>query len=120
MALQRGTHKYPTDSTFTANCSNGCGAWMGPARSGAPEGIDPHGACPKAKPFVARPSFTLPGLGWAVFDTAQGWCMRFPDGREDWPTPRERQIILAFRDYAERTQPGRTEPPQTSPSDAEK
>jgi hypothetical protein len=49
-----------------------------------------------------RPSFTLPGLEWEVFDTAQGWCMRFPDGHVDWPTPRERQIVIAFRDSVER------------------
>lgn len=39
---------------------------------------------------------TLPGLEWQILDTLQGWVFRFPDGRFDWPTPRERQIMEAF------------------------
>lgn len=48
--LQMGGHFYPRAPFATSNCQNGCGAWMGPARSGAPEDsdIDPHGACPLA------------------------------------------------------------------------
>ncbi len=48
-AEQEG-HIYPGGEDFTSDCSNGCGAWMGPTRSGGPKGIDPFGSCPKAPP----------------------------------------------------------------------
>jgi hypothetical protein len=35
---------------WTSDCSNGCGCWMGPARSGGPDGVDPFGPCPAARP----------------------------------------------------------------------
>lgn len=38
----------------------------------------------------------LPILGWELFETKEGICIRLPDGRVSWPEPRERQIILAF------------------------
>lgn len=50
------SHKYPgapghnpddPGDCFTSNCEYGCGAWCGPSRSGAPDGIDPFGNCPK-------------------------------------------------------------------------
>lgn len=31
---------------YTSDCSNGCGCWAGPSRSGGPDGIDPFGECP--------------------------------------------------------------------------
>jgi hypothetical protein len=47
-----GHHTYPgiANGTFvrTSDCDNGCGAWMGSSRSGAPEGVDPFGPCPKS------------------------------------------------------------------------
>jgi len=39
---------------------------------------------------------TIPVLNWKIVNTLQGPCFEFPDGRHDWPTPRERQIIEAF------------------------
>lgn len=41
-----GGHDYG-EITHRKDCGFGCGAWMGSSRSGAPEGIDPFGACPK-------------------------------------------------------------------------
>jgi hypothetical protein len=43
-----GGHIY--DEQGTSDCANGCGCWAGPSRSGGPEGVDPLGACPNAKP----------------------------------------------------------------------
>lgn len=47
-----GHHAYPGivngEFSKTSNCENGCGAWMGGSRSGAPEGVDAFGACPKS------------------------------------------------------------------------
>lgn len=40
-----GGHKY--DEHGTSDCGFNCGAWAGPFRSGAPDGIDPLGSCPK-------------------------------------------------------------------------
>jgi len=34
-------------NSHTKDCAYGCGAWMGGTRSGAPEGIDTFGLCPK-------------------------------------------------------------------------
>jgi hypothetical protein len=55
-------HFYPgaqDEFEFTSDCAHGCGAWMGSTRSGAPEGIDPFGRCPKAtERFQLK--FTLP------------------------------------------------------------
>jgi len=44
--IKVGGHVYDADGT--SDCHNGCGCWMGPYRSGGPEGIDPAGACPNA------------------------------------------------------------------------
>jgi hypothetical protein len=54
-------HKYDSDGTFTVDCAYGCGCWMGPSRSGGPDGLDPFGECPKAPDlpeglFVVDPS----------------------------------------------------------------
>lgn len=43
------SHRYP-DPDGTSNCTHGCGCWMGPYRSGGPDGVDPFGECPKAPP----------------------------------------------------------------------
>lgn len=42
---------------FTSDCAYGCGAWMGSTRSGAPDGTDPFGECPKA-PKTATPDLS--------------------------------------------------------------
>lgn len=47
-----GDHDYPGVSKdgewhFTSDCRHKCSAWMGSCRSGADDGIDPFGACPK-------------------------------------------------------------------------
>lgn len=42
-------HNYP-DGSGTSDCTNGCGCWMGSARSGGPNGVDPFGPCPQAPP----------------------------------------------------------------------
>lgn len=44
-----GGHWYPSVEAEqgTSDCVRGCGAWLGPFRSGAPPGIDPNGECPK-------------------------------------------------------------------------
>jgi hypothetical protein len=42
-------HNYPSDD-YTSDCMNGCRCWMGPARSGGPNGVDPFGPCPQAPP----------------------------------------------------------------------
>ena len=49
-----------------------------------------HDGCTQPKEKI------LPILGWTVFKSHQGTRLRFPDGTEDWPSPRERQIIQAF------------------------
>jgi hypothetical protein len=54
VTVESGGHRYPNDDG-TSDCLNGCGAWMGPYRSGAPDGIDPHGACPKGESMFAPP-----------------------------------------------------------------
>jgi hypothetical protein len=46
--MKIGGHFYPRAPRRTSNCQNGCGAWMGPSRSGAPDDIDQFGACPMA------------------------------------------------------------------------
>ncbi len=46
-----GGHIY--DDEGTSNCENNCGAWMGRYNSGAPDGIDPFGECPKASKVIA-------------------------------------------------------------------
>lgn len=46
-------HSYPGSPVkndgdcWTSDCTHGCGAWAGPAGSGAPDGIDPFGECPR-------------------------------------------------------------------------
>jgi hypothetical protein len=44
-----GGHIYAAGG-YTSDCANGCGCWAGSSRSGGPDGIDPLGACPNAKP----------------------------------------------------------------------
>jgi len=51
---EREGHKY-ADHDGTSDCAHGCGAWMGPFRSGAPNGINPFGECPKA-PLLPTPA----------------------------------------------------------------
>ena len=55
--VPHGHHLYPgapghnpadPGDCYTSDCKHGCGAWAGPSKSGAPEGIDPWGPCPKA------------------------------------------------------------------------
>lgn len=41
----------------------------------------------------------LPILGWELVDTDYGTRVYFPDGTSDWPSPRERQVLLAFEQY---------------------
>jgi len=51
-----GGHSYPgvnafqrsgkLEDFFTSDCEYNCGCWMGPSRSGGPNGIDPFGKCP--------------------------------------------------------------------------
>lgn len=58
--LDAGAHEYPgvaafkrtgkLEDFFTSDCAHGCGAWMGGSASGGPDGVDPFGDCPKAKP----------------------------------------------------------------------
>jgi len=43
---RHGGHKYEPEGG-TSDCEFRCGAWMGNTRSGAPDGIDPFGRCPK-------------------------------------------------------------------------
>lgn len=40
-----GPHKY-AEHDGTSDCKYGCGCWMGPSRSGGPDGLDPFGVCP--------------------------------------------------------------------------
>lgn len=44
-----GSHFYPGardfSDVFTSDCEH-CKCWMGPSRSGGPEGVDPFGECP--------------------------------------------------------------------------
>lgn len=54
-------HKY-ADHDGTSDCENGCGAWMGPFRSGAPTGVDPFGECPLAAPVYPPLSTTGEGM----------------------------------------------------------
>jgi len=51
---EREGHKY-ADHDGTSDCAYGCGAWAGPYRSGAPNGINPFGECPKA-PLLQTPA----------------------------------------------------------------
>lgn len=67
----------------TSDCQNGCGAWMGPFRSGAPTGVDPFGECPLAAPVYPPLSTTGDGMlllmkelladDWGPTITA--WCL---------------------------------------------
>jgi len=45
LTVTAGGHNYPYDGG-TSDCSYHCGAWMGPARSGAPNGVDAFRICP--------------------------------------------------------------------------
>jgi len=56
-----------------------------------------------APAFYGATVFTLPGLGWKLVETPQGLAFEFLDGSHDWPSPRERQVIDAFRRYVEAT-----------------
>lgn len=48
--IQQGGHFYPQAPRLSSRCIFGCGAWLGPSRSSAPEGIDQFGACPRQPP----------------------------------------------------------------------
>jgi hypothetical protein len=50
--LAKSTHRYEDDGA--SDCVNGCGCTMGPYEASGPPGVDPHGACPKAKKAVAH------------------------------------------------------------------
>lgn len=50
-----GKHDYGDDDG-TTDCKYGCGCWMGPFRSGGPDGIDPFGTCPKNPAGVGEQS----------------------------------------------------------------
>ena len=79
-----GDHVYDLEGNH--KCVNGCGCWMGDTRSGGPDGIDPFGACPKAKPSRDL-SKAFPTNKW-VDDPRH----RSEDGRRiyvDAPTPLE-------------------------------
>ena len=70
----KGGHYYPGCDDplnfYTSDCSYGCGAWMGGSRSGAPDGVDPFGLCPKntnADDRCSHPNVMLMG-------TYNRWC----------------------------------------------
>ena len=46
LAEKKGGHSYKMPR-LTFNCMFGCGCWIGSQQSGGPEGVDPHGKCPK-------------------------------------------------------------------------
>ncbi len=53
-AAPKGSHVY-LDTREREECLHGCGCWLDPAhadKKGGPEGIDPYGACPKARPIT--------------------------------------------------------------------
>lgn len=53
----RAEHYYP-DEDGTSDCQFGCGCWMGPSRSGGPDGVDPFGHCPAAPAPTPPPRTT--------------------------------------------------------------
>lgn len=81
---ERPGHAY-ADHDGTSDCDNGCGAWMGPFRSGAPTGVDPFGECPLAAP-VYPDLATEAGffILWAALKR-NGWSTcAVDDGKDCW------------------------------------
>lgn len=88
--LTLGSHYYPRAPDRTSSCAHGCGAWVGPWRSGPHDDptLDPFGACPKnpgaaVQTKEARRIFKNPGpFCWSCVVTPRiatarcGWCKR--------------------------------------------
>lgn len=56
LSKEYGPHKYPDASHIIADCTHGCGCWMGIHSSSGPIGVDPSpsGECP-ANPADGNP-----------------------------------------------------------------
>lgn len=95
-----GPHQY-ADHDGTSDCAHGCGCWMGPARSGGPDGVDPFGECPKNPMAPAEPVDPITTV--QVDATLAAYALNLLHGAELEPFERENLIAMAKRAGAEVT-----------------
>ena len=93
----KGKHKYADDGT--SDCAHGCGCWMGPFRSGGPDGIDPFGKCPKAPPITSTRTTTAALIAEAKRLDAEATWIAGNASNIPWPMlARIRSIVPQLAD----------------------